>query len=65
MSDLHDDVLCADLNNFACGVNTKPFNQFFYKTTHSLEFVLESGYFDTVVETSLRRDDRIEVVANW
>ena len=64
MSDINDDVLCADLQNFALAVNTKPFNVFFYKTPHMLEYVLEPGYFNSVFESSIRKHDRIEVVAN-
>ena len=64
MSDIHDEVLCADLNNFALAINTKPFNVFYYKTPHLLEWVLEPGYFNSVIESSLRKDDRIEVVAS-
>jgi hypothetical protein len=64
MSDIHDDVLCADLDNFALAVNAKPFNVFFYKTPHMLEYVLGPGYFNSVFESSLRKNDRIEVVAN-
>ena len=64
MSDIHDEVLSADLNNFALAVNAKPFNVFYYKTPHTLEWVLEPGYFNSVIESSLRKDDRIEVVAN-
>ena len=52
MSDL--DILRADLNNFALAVNTKPFNVFFYKTPHMLEYVLEPGYFNTIHETLIR-----------
>jgi hypothetical protein len=64
MSDIHDEVLQADLSNFALAVNTKPFNVFHYKTAHLLEYVLESGYFNSVFESSIRQNDRIEVVAN-
>ena len=64
MSDINDDVLCADLSNFALAVNTKPFNVFFYKTQHLLEYVLEPGYFNSIFEASPRENDRIEVVAN-
>jgi hypothetical protein len=64
MSDINDDVLCADLDNFALAVNAKPFNVFFYKTPHMLEYVLEPGYFNSIIESSIRRHDRIEVVAN-
>jgi hypothetical protein len=64
MSDIHEDVLCADLNNFALAVNCKPFNTFAYKTPHLLEYVLEPGYFNSVFESSIRKNDRIEVVAN-
>jgi hypothetical protein len=64
MSDIHDDVLCADLNNLALAVNAKPFNLFFYKSPHMLEYILERGYFNSVFEAALRENDRIEVVAN-
>jgi hypothetical protein len=64
MSDLHDDVLCADLNNFALAVNCKPWNLFFYKTPHALEDVLGFGYFNPIFETAVRRHDRIELVAS-
>jgi hypothetical protein len=64
MSDIHDEVLCADLSNFALAVNTKPFNVFFYKTPHMLEYVLGPGYFNSVFESSIRQNDRIELVAN-
>ena len=64
MSDLNDDVLCADLSNFALAVNTKPFNVFYYKTPHLLEYVLEPGYFNSVFEAAPRQNDRIEVIAN-
>ena len=62
MSDL--DILRADLNNFALAVNTKPFNVFYYKTPHLLEYVVEPGYFNSIFEASPRENDRIEVVAN-
>jgi hypothetical protein len=64
MSDIHDEVVCADLDNFALAVNAKPFNVFYYKTPHLLEDVLGQGYFNSVFESSIRRHDRIEVVAN-
>jgi hypothetical protein len=64
MSDINDDVLCADLSNFALAVNAKPFNVFYYKTPHLLEYVLEPGYFNSVIEVSIRQNDRIEVVTN-
>jgi hypothetical protein len=64
MSDIHDEVLCADLSNFALAVNAKPFNQFFYKTPHALEDVLAVGYFNPIFETAVRRHDRIELVAS-
>jgi hypothetical protein len=62
MSDL--DILRADLNNFALAVNTKPFNVFFYKTPHMLEYVVEPGYFNTIHETLIREHDRIDVIAD-
>ena len=58
------DILRADLNNFALAVNTKPFNVFYYKTPHMLEYVLEPGYFNTIHETQIRPHDRIEVIAD-
>jgi hypothetical protein len=61
MTDL--DILRADLNGFALAINTKPFNVFYYKTPHMLEYVLEDGYFNTVHETNIRALDRIEVIA--
>jgi hypothetical protein len=64
MSDIHDEVLCADPSNFALAVNTKPFNTFYYKSPHLLEYILEPGYFNSVFECALRLHDRIEVVAN-
>lgn len=64
MSDIHDEILCADLNNFALAINAKPFNTFFYKTPHVLEYVLAPGYFNSIFEASPRENDRIEVVAN-
>ena len=62
MSDL--DILRADLDNFALAINTKPFNVFYYKTQHMLEYVLEPGYFNTIHETQIRIHDRIEVIAD-
>jgi hypothetical protein len=62
MSDI--DILRADLNDFALAVNTKPFNVFYYKTPHMLEYVLEPGYFNTVHEALIRPRDRIEVIAD-
>jgi hypothetical protein len=62
VSDL--DILRADLKDFALAVNTKPFNVFYYKTPHMLEYVLEPGYFNTVHETLIRELDRIEVIAD-
>jgi hypothetical protein len=58
------DILRADLNNFALAVNAKPFNVFFYKTNHALEYVLEPGYFNTIHETLIRPHDRIDVIAD-
>jgi hypothetical protein len=58
------DILRADLNNFALAVNTKPFNVFYYKTPHLLEYVLEPGYFNSVIETLIRPHDRIDVIAD-
>jgi hypothetical protein len=58
------DTLRADLNYFSLAVNTKPFNVFFYKSPHMLEYMLEPGYFNSIYETSIRVHDRIEVVAN-
>jgi hypothetical protein len=65
MSDIHDAITYADLQNFALAVNTKPFNVFYYKTDHALEDVLGPGYFDSVVDASPRKGDRIEVLASW
>jgi hypothetical protein len=64
MSDIDDAPPCLDLDNFALAINTKPFNVFHYKTAHSLEEVLEPGYFAEAVECLIRRHDRIEVVAS-
>jgi hypothetical protein len=64
MSDIHEELFCADRDSFALAVNAKPFNLFFYKTPHTLEYVMGPGYFNSVIECSLRKDDRIEVVAN-
>src|SRR6266576_2672542 len=64
MSDINDEVLQADPRDFALAVNAKPFNVFYYKTPHLLEYVLEPGYFNSIFETAIRRHDRIELVAN-
>jgi hypothetical protein len=58
------DTLRADLHQFSLAVNTKPFNVFYYKSPHMLEYMLEPGYFNSIHETSIRVHDRIEVVAN-
>jgi hypothetical protein len=58
MSDIHDDVLRADLSNFALAVNTKPLNVFHYKSPHMLEYILEPGYFNSVFEAAPRENDR-------
>jgi hypothetical protein len=64
MSDIHDLPPRLDVHNFALAINTKPFNVFHYKTVHSLEEVLQPGYFDEAAECLIRRLDRIEVIAN-
>jgi hypothetical protein len=64
MSDIHDAVTYADVRNFELAITTKAFNVFFYKTDHALEDVLGPSYFDTVIETQPRKNDRIEVVAS-
>ena len=45
MSDINDDVLCADLSNFALAVNTKPFNVFFLQDAALAGVRLRAGLF--------------------
>ena len=64
MSDIHDAPPRMDPHALALAVTTKPFNLYFYKTVHTLDDVMEPGYFDEAVEHLIRKNDRIEVVAN-
>jgi hypothetical protein len=64
MSDIHDLPPRMDFNGFSLAINTKPFNVFHYKTVHTLEDVMEPGYFDETAECLIRKHDRIEVIAN-
>ncbi|MCK1450098.1 hypothetical protein IVB36_04040 [Bradyrhizobium sp. 35] len=63
MSDIHD-LVAIDVYGFSLAIQAMPWNTFFYKTSHTLEDILESpGYFDEVAE-NLRRNDRIEITAS-
>lgn len=64
MSDINDAPARLDIENFALAINTKPFNTFYYKTMHTLDELMEPGYFDDAAECLIRKHDRIEVVAN-
>jgi hypothetical protein len=64
MSDISDLPPGVDLENFALAINTKPFNTFHYRTVHTLDEVMETGYFDEAAECLIRKHDRIEVVAS-
>ncbi|MCK1402769.1 hypothetical protein IVB45_23010 [Bradyrhizobium sp. 4] len=63
MSDIHD-LVAVDIYGFSLAIQAMPWNTFFYKTTHTIDDILESpGYFEAVGE-NLRRNDRIEITAN-
>jgi hypothetical protein len=64
MSDIHDLPPRMDFSGFSLAINTKPFNVFHYKTVHTLDEVMERGYFDEAAECLIRKHDRIEVVAS-
>jgi hypothetical protein len=64
MSDIDDLPPRMDMHNFALAINSKPFNIFHYKTVHTLDEVMEPGYFDEAAECLIRRHDRVEVIAN-
>ncbi|WP_038946804.1 hypothetical protein [Bradyrhizobium genomosp. III] len=53
-----------DLETFALAVNSKPFNVFHYRTTHSVKDLLKPAYFMEAIESLIRKGDRIEVFAN-
>ena len=37
----------------------------YYRTWHPLEAVLARGYFDSMKDVRLRKEDRIEIIANF
>jgi hypothetical protein len=44
---------------------TYPLRIFTMRSIHPLETVLTPGYFDDLADVRLRKEDRIELVANW
>jgi hypothetical protein len=46
------------------GASTTSLRVFHYRTSHTLSTVLGSGYFDNLMDAGLRRDDRIEILAD-
>ena len=44
---------------------TYPLRIFTMRSIHPLETVLTAGYFDGLADVRLRKEDRIELVADW
>ena len=58
-------MIQADVSQFELAVNTLPLRIWVFRSMHSMDVMLEPGYFDSLSETGLRPNDRIEVHAGW
>jgi hypothetical protein len=58
-------MIQADVSQFELAINTMPLRIWVFRSMHSIDAMLEPGYFHLLAETGVRPNDRIEVHAGW